>query len=197
MNHYIYQITNNINGKIYIGKRSCKCDINNDKYFGSGIHLKSAIKKYGKQNFTKNIIDICDSSEMAYELEALIVDEDFIKRSDTYNICIGGKGVGIGKSHPNFGKTFSDETKQKISDNHVGMIGKNHSEETRLKISNNNAMKGKIGKLCHMFGKHHSDETREKMSKNSGMKGKTRSPETIAKYKATRSMNKLSKGLII
>lgn len=53
--HYlIYQITNNINGKIYIGKHETfKID---DNYFGSGIKIQAAIKKYGLENFTKTIL---------------------------------------------------------------------------------------------------------------------------------------------
>ena len=51
MIHYIYKITNNINGKIYIGRHSCKCKI--CKYMGSGNMITMAISKYGKENFTK------------------------------------------------------------------------------------------------------------------------------------------------
>ena len=50
---HIYSIRNNINGKIYIGKSRLNV---NENYFGSGLRIKRAIKKYGKENFTKNII---------------------------------------------------------------------------------------------------------------------------------------------
>ena len=42
MNHYVYEITNLINGKKYIWKRSCKCSIEEDKYMGSGKLLKKS-----------------------------------------------------------------------------------------------------------------------------------------------------------
>ena len=50
----IYKITNLINHKIYIGK-----DTTSDpNYFGSGLLIKRAFVKYGKENFIKEVIDI-------------------------------------------------------------------------------------------------------------------------------------------
>ena len=57
MNHYVYEITNLINGMKYIGKRSCKCNIEDDRYMGSSFIVKNAIKKYGIENFKKEIYD--------------------------------------------------------------------------------------------------------------------------------------------
>lgn len=45
--YYLYKTTNLINHKYYIGVHYSE-DIDNDDYLGSGKHLKSAIKKYGK-----------------------------------------------------------------------------------------------------------------------------------------------------
>lgn len=47
--HYTYITTNLINGKQYIGDRSCNCLPNKDSYIGSGINLLNAKKKYGKK----------------------------------------------------------------------------------------------------------------------------------------------------
>ena len=55
----IYLTTNLINGKKYVG-----LDMNNDKnYLGSGVHIKRAIKKYGKENFIKEILEVCDNRQ--------------------------------------------------------------------------------------------------------------------------------------
>jgi hypothetical protein len=55
----IYKTTNLINGKFYIGKD----ERNKDDYLGSGLLLNRAIKKYGINNFIKEIIEQCDTRE--------------------------------------------------------------------------------------------------------------------------------------
>jgi hypothetical protein len=51
--YFVYKITNHINGKMYVGQHVVVNE--NDLYFGSGFLLKVAIKKYGKENFSKKI----------------------------------------------------------------------------------------------------------------------------------------------
>lgn len=88
--HIVYQTTNLVNGKIYIGCHST--DDLNDGYLGSGWLLQDAIRKYGKENFErKTLYEFSDYLEM-FSKEKEIVNEDFIKRSDVYNIVIGGNG---------------------------------------------------------------------------------------------------------
>ena len=86
----IYQITNNINGKIYIGKHET-FNIDDD-YFGSGTIIQAAIKKYGIENFTKTILIELQNVEELNLLESLVVNSEFCKRSDVYNINVGGDG---------------------------------------------------------------------------------------------------------
>lgn len=82
----VYKITNKLNGKKYIGVHST--DNLNDGYMGSGASIVAAIKKHGIENFKKEILVDYDTAEVAYRLEKMLVNEDFVKRRDTYNLSL-------------------------------------------------------------------------------------------------------------
>jgi hypothetical protein len=103
---YIYKTTNLINNKIYIGQHVT--NNLNDNYLGSGKLLKKAIKKYGKENFKKEILCFCDSTKELNRIEESIITEGFIKRKDVYNLRLGGGSQGL----------LTKDIKQKISKNH-------------------------------------------------------------------------------
>ena len=90
MFYYVYKITNTVNGKIYIGAH--KTHNINDGYFGSGLNINRAIKKYGKEKFIKEILEFFDTEQDMFIREKELVNSDFIKQSSTYNIVEGGKG---------------------------------------------------------------------------------------------------------
>lgn len=117
MNHYIYEIRNNINNKIYVGIRSCKCVIENDAYMGSGKNIKLAIKKYGIKNFTKRIIQTFETRDELLKREADIVNSEFVSRIDTYNMALGGQAGKLfdRENNPNLGSKRSNESKIKMS----------------------------------------------------------------------------------
>lgn len=58
---YVYKTTNLINGKTYVGKH--RRSYFDKKYYGSGKHLKSAIKKYGLENFKVEVLEWCNSNK--------------------------------------------------------------------------------------------------------------------------------------
>lgn len=86
--YLIYQITNLLNGHIYIGAHSTE-NIN-DRYMGSSRYLKKDIKEFGKKNFKKEILFIFNNKEEMLLKEAELVNKDFVFREDTYNKVIGG-----------------------------------------------------------------------------------------------------------
>lgn len=90
MYYTIYKTTNIINNKIYIGYHKTK-DLN-DSYLGSGKHLKRAIKKYGINNFIKEILFVFKDKKEALLKEAELVNLDFINDNSNYNLKLGGEG---------------------------------------------------------------------------------------------------------
>jgi hypothetical protein len=88
--HIVYQTTNNINNMIYVGAHST--DLLDDGYIGSGHRITLAVEKYGIDNFKRIILHIFDTPEEMFSKEAEIVNIDFLKRVDVYNIVEGGFG---------------------------------------------------------------------------------------------------------
>lgn len=157
----IYLITNNINGKQYVGQ-----SIDIDTRWRQHINAKdnfaihNAIKKYGKENFSFEVLLECPVDMLDVWERDMIALYDCISPNG-YNLTEGGGGCKC-----------SEETRLKMSNVRKGRISNRKgvpcSEETRLKISE--SMKGRIpwNKGVHlespMKGKHHSEETKKKMS---------------------------------
>lgn len=87
--NYIYLITNNLNGKIYVGKHST--DNLNDGYMGSGVAINRAYNKYGKENFTKKILAYADTEEKLNWFECFYIKK-YHARTNGYNLTDGGDG---------------------------------------------------------------------------------------------------------
>lgn len=90
MKYIVYKVTNDINGKFYIGTH--KTNNINDGYMGSGKYLKYSQNKHGIENFTKEILFVYDNPSEMFAKEAEIVDDEFIAEQNTYNIKRGGSG---------------------------------------------------------------------------------------------------------
>ena len=103
---YIYETTNLINGKRYIGQhRAKKFD---EKYKGSGQLISKAIKKYGFENFKCEIIEKCNSEQELNDKEAYWINiYDAVNNDNFYNLQTGGYKIKNIK--------LSNESKQKIS----------------------------------------------------------------------------------
>lgn len=147
----IYKTTNLINGKIYIGQ-----DTKNDQnYLGSGKIIKEANKKYGKKNFTKEIIEICNNQDELNSREIYWIDKLESRNNEIgYNILSGGLG--------STGFKQSVETIEKIKENNRSENFKKimSSPEVSKKISEGQKNSDAKKNL------HKSQEYREKMSKS-------------------------------
>lgn len=114
----IYKITNRINDKIYIGQDSK----NNPNYFGSGLLIKKAIKKYGKEYFKKEILEICNNLDELNEREFYWIEKlNSMDHNIGYNIDCGGNHQKRSKetldkiSKANTGKKRTIEEKEDLS----------------------------------------------------------------------------------
>lgn len=160
MKYQIYQITNKINGKIYIGKHECSCD--KCKYFGSGKLLKKAIKKHGLTNFTKTILFEYNKEQDMIDKEKELVTKEFCKENTNYNLCEGGKG-GFGYINSN-GKNIYGKNGQKgygLENLNPNKLGSKLTKKYKDSIS-----KGLLQKYTnghHWIGKKHTQETLQKM----------------------------------
>lgn len=61
----------------------------NDGYLGSGVALKRALKKYGEENFTREILEFTDSREALSELEKKYVTLKEVEDKMCYNMMTG------------------------------------------------------------------------------------------------------------
>lgn len=90
---FVYITTNNLNGMKYIGQRKYDPDEKWKTYLGSGVYLRRAIEKYGKENFTKEIIEECESKELLNEREKYWIQfYNAINSEKFYNLASGGDG---------------------------------------------------------------------------------------------------------
>ena len=171
MYFYLYKITNLLNNKIYIGVHKTK-NIN-DGYMGSGKVINNAIKKYGIENFQKEILEYFNSTKEMFKREKEIITEDFLNRGDVYNLRRGGYG---GFDYINKDKNLMRERNRKIANirdftNQIKSIRKvKETKEYRekLSISLKEYFKTNPGKFK---GKSHTQETKNKMSVSNKGKG--------------------------
>lgn len=129
---YIYISTNLVNGRRYLGLSTFKKGW--EKYLGSGKAFKKALKKYGKENFSKAIIHICYSEDelntAEYELSVFF---DVVESPDWYNMVLGGGSVR--------GYHFTIEQRRKLSEAKKGFVmpdsAKNKLSEFQKQLCSN------------------------------------------------------------
>lgn len=159
---YIYRITNMVNGKTYIGQH--KYNKVNDDYFGSGKILKQSIRKYGKENFKKEIlISKIPSRQYADKAEINLIAIERKRHKGQYNILDGGEG---------FRGKHTIETRKKIG---IAQKGNNHAL-------------GKILGNKNALGNRLSESVRKKMGES--RKGNTNNGITLIRCIETNEIHR-------
>lgn len=170
--YYLYQITNIVNAKIYVGVHTTQNL--NDGYMGSGKVIRRAIKKYGADNFRKDILEFFKDAKTMYAKEKEIVTSEFLLREDVYNLRRGGHG---GFDYIRTLPEYNNWTKQggKIV-NHPTCSKKLKERKEQLKKFNKTGSSAYLKKLKEnqgkawwenaqgFLGKTHSDKTKSIMS---------------------------------
>jgi group I intron endonuclease len=129
---YVYIITNKINGRKYIGS-SRKSQVDLD-YYGSGKVIKNALKKYGKENFQRDIL--WEGKGDARNIETYFLEKiDAANNPLYYNMTNDARGNNLHK----------EETKKTVSEK---LTGRKFSKEICEKIS-----KAKKGSTTSKKGK--------------------------------------------
>lgn len=127
---YVYRITNLINGKTYIGQHTVRegRTVTSDTYWGSGKMLRAAFKKYGKENFKKDILFVGDyTQEEINKLEIDAISNERALGKAEYNIADGGN---FGLDGHFYWNNASDEQKKKHSE-HNRVAGRKGQEAFR------------------------------------------------------------------
>lgn len=123
----VYETKNKINNKVYVGYHSLsngdyileeESDVGSiyrSGYLGSGKLLKEAIVSYGPDSFSQRLVYVCDTKQEAEEVERSIVNEEWVKSRENYNISLGGNVcVLYGENNGFYGKQHTPETISKI-----------------------------------------------------------------------------------
>ena len=145
---HLYKITNNLTNQYYIGKRRGN---EQGRYWGSGLRIKRHIKKYGKENFTYDVLRI-DNEDKIFKLERRLITENYINtHKDCLNLAPGGLG-GSGLMNKDYMRGDKNPSKRpevraklkeawktnplkEWSKTNNGMKDKTHNENTRMSIS--------------------------------------------------------------
>jgi len=165
--HFIYKTTNLLSGKYYIGMHSTN-DLD-DGYLGSGNRLRLAIRKHGKENFKREILEFIESRAELKVREFEIVNLEEIAKKDCMNLVVGGEGGNATAEYTSkyqknkwkdkeYRKKMSKLLKEYVTENHKqgkmkydNFTGNKHSEKTKKKMSESSKGMG-VGTTNSQYG---------------------------------------------
>lgn len=166
--HYLYKTTCLITGRYYIGIHST-CNLE-DGYMGSGKRLRYSLRKHGKSNHKREILEFFDSRELLIEAEKLAISADMVTDTNCMNLMSGGTGGYI---------CLTVEQKERHRNACINWLTEKWKDEKyATDRTNESRARFKQKKYKDLFtydwtGKQHSEETKKLMSD----KAKAKTPE--------------------
>lgn len=156
--HYVYVVTNAVNGKRYVGVTNSPVrrwgDHRRCARRGSRYLLHQAIVKYGEEKFDFKIVEEHPTRQLAIDAEARLIDE-LETTKNGYNLSSGGAAP-----------LLSDEGRMNLS---LALLRHYASPEARKKTGD--AQRGKPKSASHrrriglgQLGRIQSQETKQKIS---------------------------------
>jgi hypothetical protein len=108
---FVYEITDTLNGKKYIGKKKLSAtrtlkplkgqkrkrkvvsESDWETYYGSSEEVKALVEEFGGERFIRRILRLCKTTaEMSYyEMREQVVNDVLLKPDEYYNAFVGGK----------------------------------------------------------------------------------------------------------
>lgn len=148
---FIYKTTCLVNGKIYIGKHEGN---ENDNYLGSGEIFSLALRKYGKENFKREILRRC---ETLHELR--IWEHVYIKKYHSQDLNIGYNIADGDVNSSEYNPAKLPEVREKLL-----IKNRQTTRDPEYRRRHSEIMKEYYKTHPATFtGKHHSEETKEKI----------------------------------
>lgn len=108
---FVYEITDTLNGKKYIGKkklsstrtlkplkgqkrkRKVVSESDWESYYGSSEEVKALVEEFGTQRFTRKILRLCKTTAETsyYELKEQVMNDVLLKPDEYYNSFVGAR----------------------------------------------------------------------------------------------------------
>lgn len=117
--YIVYKTTCSHNNKTYIGCHAT--DDLDDGYLGSGSLLKKAVSKYGKESFSREIIQMFNNPTEMFAMEKELVNETYLNSGNSYNLVVGGSG--------GFKVQDVDDWKEKLKEGRAKFLNSMSDEE--------------------------------------------------------------------
>ena len=165
---YIYCITNEIDGRLYIGQTKDPYKRWN-RHLGYARHQNYKSKgdlyldmgRLGADNFSFKVIDTCEHAEMD-EREKFWIRKLNSLAPNGYNLLRGGVTLR-GKDNPFWRHKHTQETKKKISIKNTGRVWTDEQREL--------AKKRNSGENAPFYGRHHTPESIAKLVRSNTERG--------------------------